>query len=86
MGYVLSGVEGYVTDKITAQAIANAHITTNTGTSVYSDIYGYYYFPHPAGPINMYCATSGYRNWSKLNINLSCGVTKLINIKMAPCL
>jgi hypothetical protein len=86
---MLGLIKGYVQDKITAQRIANAHITTNTGISVYSSDgqwapLGYYEFPHEAGTFGMHCEASGYQPWNRSGVILAEGQTKMITIKMTP--
>jgi hypothetical protein len=84
MGYISSGVEGYVTDRATGQSIQNANVTTSTGTSVFTNEYGYYYFPHFSDAVfNMGCTAANHSNWSRTGIQLVNGIVKVINIKMS---
>jgi hypothetical protein len=82
MGYLGSGVEGYVMDKLTGTIITGATIRTNTGIVIPNESDGYYWFTHAAGIINMYCEAPNCKNWQRLAITLYEGKTKFLNIKM----
>jgi hypothetical protein len=85
MGYLTSGVEGYVTDYNTGQRIGYACIFTNTNTTVHSDSNGYYFFPHDGGmTIAINSTAPYYYNWKKGSLTLYDGVIKFLNIKMRP--
>jgi hypothetical protein len=83
-------VHGYVTDKLTGGPVMVFHIWTSMNT--YYDSTGssnYFFFPHPAGTIEIFCSSPGYRDWvrcfAKNNpITLYEGRTKLLCIKMTP--
>jgi len=88
-------LQGYVTDKDTGVAITSFVIKIGT-TPVFdsnspSNPYAgtnYYYFPYAAGIYDMFCNSTGYREWSRTAakqnaITIIENRTKLQNIRMS---
>lgn len=87
-------IQGYVTDKNTGVAITSFVIKIGTTTVFDSNVNNpyagtnYYYFPYAAGTYDMFCNSTGYREWSRTAakqnaITIIENRTKLLNIKMS---